>query len=202
MGGFFEGFFVIGIEIQKIIIFKFGGHMEFPVLETKRLILREITEEDTNDLFINFSSAEVMKHYGSEPLETIEEARGLVHSFQIGFNESKGIRWGIQLKHKKHLIGTVGFHAVSAKHNRAEIGYELHQRYWGQGLAREAIEKAVEYGLKEMELQRIGAIVFLDNRPSNELLLKLGFQREGVLRKYMVQSGVSYDTYVYSLLAP
>lgn len=176
--------------------------MEFPVLETKQLILREITEDDAKDLFINFSSTEVMKHYGSEPMKDIEEARGLIHSFQKGFNENIGIRWGIQLKNKKSLIGTVGFHAVSSKHSRAEIGYELNQRYWGKGLAREAIGKAVEYGLKEMELKRIGAIVFLENRPSNELLLKLGFQREGVLRKYMVQNGVSYDTYVYSLLAP
>lgn len=176
--------------------------MEFPVLETDRLILREIKEEDTEDLFINFSNAEIMKHYGSELLGNIEEARGLVRSFQIGFIENKGIRWGIQLKNKKGLIGTVGFHAVSLKHRRAEIGYELNQKYWGQGLAKEAIVKAVEYGLKEMELNRIGAVVFLENKNSNELLLKLGFQKEGILRNYMVQSGVSYDTNVYSLLAP
>ncbi|MBS8264286.1 N-acetyltransferase [Mesobacillus boroniphilus] len=175
--------------------------MEFPVLETDRLILREITTEDAEDLFINFSNVEVMKHYGSEPIENIEEALGLIHSFQIGFNENKGIRWGIQLKNTKRLIGTVGFHAVSTKHRRAEIGYELNQRYWGQGLAKEAIGIAVEYGLKEMELKRIGAVVFLENKNSNELLLKLGFQKEGILRSYMIQSGVSYDTYVYSLLA-
>ena len=176
--------------------------MEFPVLKTERLILREITEKDAEDLFINFSNAEVMKHYGSEPLENIEEARGLVNSFQAAFNENKAIRWGVQLKDKKSLIGTVGFHAMSPKHRRAEIGYELNQSYWGQGLAKEAIKKAIEYGLKEMELKRIGAIVFLENGPSNELLLKLGFQKEGVLRDYIVQGGVSYDTNIYSLLAP
>lgn len=176
--------------------------MVFPVLETDRLTLREITEEDAGDLFINFSNAEVMKHYGSEPLENIEEARGLIHSFHIGFYENKAIRWGIQLKNENSLIGTVGFHAVSSKHRRAEIGYEMNPTYWGQGLATEAIGKAVEYGFNEMKLNRIGAIVFLDNRNSNELLLKLGFKNEGILRDYMVQAGVYYDTNVYSLLAP
>jgi [ribosomal protein S5]-alanine N-acetyltransferase len=175
--------------------------MKFPILETDRLILREITEEDAEDLFINFSNAEVMKHYGSEPLENIEEARGLVHSFHNGFNEGKGMRWGIQLKNNKSLLGTVGFHAVSLKHRRAEIGYELNPTYWGKGLAKEAIGKAVEYGLIEMNLERIGAIVFLENTTSNELLIKLGFKKEGILRSYMVQGGVSYDTNVYSLLA-
>ncbi|MBT2695420.1 GNAT family N-acetyltransferase [Bacillus sp. ISL-55] len=176
--------------------------MVFPILETDRLTLREITEEDAEDLFFNFSNAKVMKHYGSEPLENIEEARGLIHSFQVGFYENKGIRWGIQLKSQKSLIGTVGFHALSSKHRRAEIGYELHPTYWGKGLATEAIGKAVEYGLNEMKLKRIGAIVFLENTTSNELLLKLGFKKEGMLRSYMVQAGVSYDTNVYSLLAP
>lgn len=176
--------------------------MKFPVLETDRLILREITEEDAEDLFINFSNAEVMKHYGSDPIENIEEARGLVHSFKVGFVENKGIRWGIQLKSEKNLIGTVGFHAVSSKHRRAEIGYEMNPNHWGQGLAKEAIGKAVEYGLNEMKLKRIGAIVFLENKSSNELLLKFGFQKEGILRSYIVQGGVSYDTNVYSLLAP
>lgn len=174
--------------------------MEFPVLVTSRLYLREITEEDAEDLFTNFSNTEVMKHYGSEPMGNVEETIGLIHSFHMGFKENKGIRWGIQLKNNNSLIGTVGFHAVSTKHRRAEIGYELNPEYWGQGFAKEAIEKAVAYGMKEMELIRIGAIVFLENRPSNELLLNLGFKKEGVLRNYMVQSGVSFDTNVYSLL--
>jgi [ribosomal protein S5]-alanine N-acetyltransferase len=176
--------------------------MEFPILETDRLILREITEDDAEDLFINFSNTQVMKHYGSEPLEDIDEARGLVHSFLKGFHEGKGIRWGIQLINKKSLIGTVGFHALSSKHRRAEIGYELNQSYWGQGIAKEAISKVMEYGFNEMDLNRIGAIVFLENTASNELLIKLGFQREGILKNYMVQGGVSHHTNVYSLLAP
>jgi [ribosomal protein S5]-alanine N-acetyltransferase len=176
--------------------------MAFPILETDRLTLREITEEDAEDLFINFSDAKVMKHYGSEPLKNIEEARGLIHSFHNGLNENKGIRWGIQLKDEKGLIGTVGFHALSLKHRRAEIGYELNPAYWGKGLATEAIGKALEYGLNDMKLKRIGAIVFLENKPSNELLLKLGFTKEGILRNYMVQGEVTYDTNVYSLLSP
>lgn len=176
--------------------------MYFPILETERLVLREIKVEDAQDLFINFSDPNVMKHYGSEPMNHLEEARGLIHSFQIGFNEGKAIRWGIQLKSKRSLIGTVGFHALSTKHRRSEIGYELNQAYWGQGLAKEAILKIVEYGFQEMDLKRIGAIVFLENRPSNELLLRLGFQKEGILRDYMIQDGLSYDTNIYSLLAP
>ncbi|WNF21072.1 GNAT family protein [Mesobacillus jeotgali] len=175
--------------------------MGFPVLETERLLLREIKAEDAQRLFINFSNPEVMKHYGSELMDDIEEARGLIHSFHIGYKEGKAIRWGLQLKNNNSLIGTVGFHAISTKNRRAEIGYELNQGYWGKGFAKEAILKVVEYGFEEMALKRIGAVVFLENKSSSELLLKLGFSKEGVLRDYMVQNGISYDTNVYSLLA-
>ncbi|WP_226085053.1 GNAT family N-acetyltransferase [Mesobacillus sp. S13] len=175
--------------------------MEFPILETERLLLREIKAEDAQNLFINFSNPEVMKYYGSERMDDIEEARGLIHSFHIGLKEGKAIRWGIQLKNNNSLIGTVGFHAISPKNRRAEIGYELNQGYWGKGLAKEAILKVVEHGFEEMELRRIGAVVFLENKSSNELLLKLGFRKEGILRDYMIQNGLSYDTNVYALLA-
>lgn len=174
--------------------------MEFPLLETDRLILREIREDDAEDLFENFSNDLVMKHYGSESMTLLEEAVGLIHSFKTNFIENKGIRWGIQLRGEDRLIGTVGFHAYSSKNRRAEIGYELHPDYWGKGYAQESVSRALEFGFIEMELKRIGAVVFLENRQSNELLVKLGFHKEGVLRSYMIQSGVSYDTNMYSIV--
>ncbi|RSD25441.1 GNAT family N-acetyltransferase [Mesobacillus subterraneus] len=175
--------------------------MEFPVLETERLILRELTEGDAGDLFANFSDQRVMKYYGSEAMENIEEAVGLIHSFHVNFCEKRGVRWGIEVKSNGLLIGTVGFHAWSAKNKRAEIGYELNTHYWGQGLAKEAISRAMSYGFNEMGLKRIGAVVFLQNESSNELLLKLGFRKEGILRSYMIQNGIAYDTNIYSKLA-
>jgi len=42
--------------------------------------------------------------------------------------------------------------------------------------------------------------VFIENKPSNELLKKLGFAKEGILRNYMYQNGIPYDTNVYSLV--
>lgn len=172
--------------------------MDFPELETNRLILREINEDDAEDLFKNFSDDRVMQHYGSEKMIEIEETVGLIHSFKMNYSENKGFRWGIQIKGHSRLIGTVGFHAWSSKNRRAEIGYEVHPDYWGKGYAQESICKALEFGFNDMNLMRIGAIVFLENLQSNSLLMKLGFQKEGVLKNYIIQNGQSYDTNVYS----
>jgi len=58
----------------------------------------------------------------------------------------------------------------------------------------------ISFGFQEMELMRIGAIVFTENEASNKLLTKLGFEKEGILKNYMHQNGVSFDTNIFSLI--
>ncbi len=172
----------------------------FPILETERLILREITQHDKEAIFSCFSNEELLKHYGQEAFTDMAEAEALIQLFSSNYKENKGIRWGIERKGTEGLIGTVGFHALSPKHKRAEIGYEIHPDHWRKGYISEAVKGILQYGFHELGLSRIGAVVFTENDASNLLLKKLGFEREGVLRDYMVQNDIAYDTYVYSLL--
>lgn len=172
----------------------------FPVIKTERLILREIIKEDISVIFSYLSNGNVTRFYGRELMQSMEEAEELMDLFSLNYLEKRGIRWGIERKESKGLIGTIGFHAWQPKHKRAEIGYEIHPLHWRQGYAAEAISGVLSYGFNEMDLTRIGAVVFIENDASNNLLAKLGFQREGVLRKYMHQNGVEHDAYVYSLL--
>ncbi|MED3689869.1 GNAT family protein [Peribacillus butanolivorans] len=172
----------------------------YPILETERLILREITKEDAEGIFACFSNENVTRYYGQETLENIEEAEKFVDFFSNNYNEKRGIRWGIEKKETKGIIGTIGFNAWLPKHKRAEIGYEIHPEQWGKGYASEAVSRVLTYGFDVMNLTRIGAVIFLNNEASNKLLTNIGFQKEGVLKKYMYQNGVAHDTYVYSLL--
>jgi [ribosomal protein S5]-alanine N-acetyltransferase len=172
----------------------------FPIFETERLRLRELKKEDAQGIFACFSNDKVIQYYGQEKLERLEQAEKFIEFFSNNYKEKRGIRWGIERKEEEGIIGTIGFNSWSPKHNRAEIGYEIHPDYWGKGYMSEAVVKVVSFGFNEMNLTRIGAIVFLENAASNELLLKTGFQQEGILRKYMVQNGTAHDTYVYALL--
>lgn len=172
----------------------------FPQLETERLELREITEEDAEDIFACFSNELVTRYYGQEPLTRLDQAREFVEFFSKIYAEKRGIRWGIKRKGTNHLIGTIGFNLWLPKHHRAEIGYEIHPNYWRNGYAREAIAKLISFGFEELDLTRIGAVVFLKNEASNQLLLNLGFKKEGILRAYMYQNGVPNDVNVYSIV--
>lgn len=171
----------------------------FPILETERLILRELTLEDTRSIFHCFSHKEVTRYYGQEPFTEFKQAEKLITLFQKT-SLKKGIRWGIERKGTKGIIGTVGFNVWSSTHKRAEIGYEIHPDYWRKGYTLEAVTKVISYGFNDMGLTRIGAVVFKENEASNQLLMKIGFQQEGILRDYMYQNGEAYDTFIYSIL--
>lgn len=172
----------------------------FPIIETERLILREIREDDLDRIYEIFSNMMVTQFYGQEPITTKDQALGFISHFKNLHLEKKGIRWGIERRNIKGLIGTIGFHLWSPKHLRAEIGYEILPDYWGKGYAKESILNCISYGFNEMKLHRIGAVVFVENQNSNKLLEKIGFEKEGILKDYMYQNGQFYDTYAYSLL--
>ncbi|WHY55914.1 GNAT family N-acetyltransferase [Peribacillus simplex] len=174
----------------------------FPVLNTERLCFREIRESDAQAVFQCLSKDEVTRFYGQDSLENVEQAKDIIASFAKNHLEKRAIRWGIERKDTQELIGTIGFHAHSPKYRRAEIGYEIHPAHWRKGFASEALKEIIDYGFNDLDLTRIGAVVFLENKPSSELLLKLGFIQEGILRSYIYQNGIPHDTYVYSLLKP
>ncbi|MFY0783074.1 GNAT family protein [Peribacillus simplex] len=172
----------------------------FPVLNTERLRLREIRESDAEALYQCLSKDEVTRFYGQDSLETVGQAQDIVATFAKNYLEKRAIRWGIERMDTQELIGTIGFHAHSPKYRRAEIGYEIHPAHWRKGFASEAVKEIIAYGFNNLDLTRIGAVVFLENQPSSDLLVKLGFIQEGILRSYIYQNGVPHDTYVYSLL--
>ena len=173
-----------------------------PTLHTDRLILREITPEDAQSIFSYFSNDTVTQHYGMKTFERIEEAERLVVAFATSYKEKRGIRWAIERKSQQGLIGTIGFNLWSSAHRRAEVGYELHPDFWRKGYSLEALKAVVEFGFKELQLTRIGAVVYIENEASNQLLHKFGFEKEGILKQYMVQNNKAHDVNIYAKFNP
>ncbi|MGV2805909.1 GNAT family N-acetyltransferase, partial [Clostridium perfringens] len=81
----------------------------FPILETKRLTLREIQHQDAEAIYSCFSNDEVTRYYGQDTLSTLEQAHQIVELFANIYKEKRGIRWGIERKDAQGLIGTIGF---------------------------------------------------------------------------------------------
>lgn len=172
----------------------------FPLIETDRLRLRSIDQSDAEQIYQTFSKEEVTRYYGMSAFKTKEEAEALIHSFKLGYQSNRLIRWGIELKDSGTLIGTCGYHSLSPKYRRAEIGYEISRDYWRMGYSIEAIKAILSFGFEKMGLIRVGAVVMIENRPSRSVLQKLGFKEEGRLRDYIIQDEKPYDVIMHSIL--
>ncbi|WP_028392623.1 GNAT family N-acetyltransferase [Bacillus cihuensis] len=172
----------------------------FPVLETNRLVLREVKKGDANSILKYMSDIEVIKYYGLEPFKTINDALSEISWYQSILNNKTGIRWGITLKGEDEVIGSCGFLNMIPQHYRTGIGYELSKSYWGKGIASEALEAVLTYGFELLKFQRIEALIEPLNISSQKLAEKQGFIREGLLRNYEFTCGKFDDLYMYSLL--
>ena len=75
----------------------------------------------------------------------------------------------------------------------ADFGYFLARAHWGQGYATEAAGLLVRWLRRQGRIVRIGATTDIDNTASAAVLLKLGLQREGVMRKATVRPNLNPD---------
>ena len=89
---------------------------------------------------------------------------------------------------------------IDWKNKNAEAGYWLGKKYWGQGIAKEALQLILGFGFRRLKLMRIYARARPANFRSERLLNKTGFKREGFLRKDMFIKGRSVDHFIYSIL--
>ncbi|AOY76741.1 GNAT family N-acetyltransferase [Clostridium formicaceticum] len=174
---------------------------EFPILRTERLILRKLTEEDASSLFKYWSDNEVTRYMNINTFTNTCEARNMINLLNILFEKKQAIRWGIYSKTLECLIGTCGYNSgLKQEEYIGEIGYELGSHYWGKGFMAEALNAILDYGFKDLNLNRIEAYVMLENEKSINLLEKLYFQKEGILREHGCYKNGFWDEYIFSLL--
>lgn len=171
----------------------------FPDLQTHRLDLVEIKQEHLEDLFKLFGDPRVTEFYNIVTLKQESEAQKYLDWFSSRFAEKAGIRWGICLKGKSNIIGTVGFNNFTRQH-RANLGYDLHPQFWKKGYITEALKAVIKFGFSELNINRIEAEVMPGNTESERVLTKLGFTKEGVLRNWMYWNDKHYDMTMFSLL--
>jgi [ribosomal protein S5]-alanine N-acetyltransferase len=172
----------------------------FPDLDTDRLLLRNVTDDDVDFIFKLFSDERVCEFLFDEELfisrnDAIEFVEWNKNPEEKGYN-----RWVLVKKDTNQRIGTCGYDNWDRMNNIAEIGYDLWHEYWGLGYMKEALISAIESGFNHMKLNRINAYVALNNVSSMKLLEKIGFVKEGIYRDKHLFRGKYYDHYSFSLL--
>ncbi|WP_409416910.1 GNAT family N-acetyltransferase [Flavobacterium sp. PS2] len=172
----------------------------FPVLETERLIIRRVTNEDANEIIALRSNPETMKYIPRPLTKTTEQALEHIAQIDSTIETNEGINWGITLKGDSKVVGIIGYYRIKPEHYRAEIGYMLLPELHGKGIIPEAVKTVIDYGFNEMKLHSIEAAIDPDNFASERVLQKIGFVKEGHFKEVEYYEGIFLDSVIYSLL--
>ena len=171
-----------------------------PSIETERLYLRELSEQDVDDIFRIFSDPEVTRYWGLPVMRSRNEAIKFIDESNNGLKDSSLIQWGVVHKESDQLIGTCAYTSWELEHSRAEIGFALGRSSWKQGFMSELLPAFIRFGFEKMNLHRIEADVDPDNAAAIILVNKLGFKREGHLKDRYYMDGKYRDSLIFGRL--
>lgn len=171
----------------------------FPRIQTERLILRSLQEDDAPGIFLIRSNNEVNLHLDRQPATSIDDAVLFIRRVRSGLEKRSAVLWAIVPKNAAGLAGTIVLWNISEEKKQAEIGYELLPQFQGKGYGAEAVSAVLQYGFGQMKLERVEAFTRTGNEASVRLLLKFGFERDVAVEESLNAEEKHPDTIVYSL---
>ena len=174
--------------------------LPFKNLESERLLLRQLTLEDADEVFALRGNPENMQFIPRPILQSKEEAIALINTINSKIETNEGINWAITEKPNNKLLGFLGHYRIQWENNRSEIGYMLLPEAQGRGIITEAVKLIVEYGFDHMKMHSLEAVIAPENYASAKVLEKNGFIKEGHLRENEYFDGQYWDSVIYSLL--
>lgn len=165
------------------------------ILETERLILREIVKTDAEFILDLLNQPSFIKYIGDRNVRTVEESKNFIetryrasyaqHGFglytvELKIPESKFQIPEAQISNSKAQIGMCGFVKRDTLPD-ADIGFAFLPQFEKKGYAFEAANAVMKYGKEVLGLKRVLAITTQDNESSGKLLAKLGFNYDGLI---------------------
>lgn len=174
-----EGFEDIDID-YLLKVYQRHKNIPWTILETERLMLREITINDVQRLFELYEDKEVTLYMEDlfRPIEKeIEYTQNYINNVYkfYGF----GI-WVIVLKDSNEIIGRCGLEFKEG-FNGLELGFMLGKEYWHKGYAFEACNAVLNYSINYLDESNFRCIIHKDNKSSINLCKKLGFNLNGFI---------------------
>ena len=169
------------------------------VLETERLLLKELDPEIIEYIFTSCSDKDIAKYLALNDEELAVEK----YKFEKGLttHQTSFKNFLMVEKTSGRVVGKCGFHTWFMRHSRAEVGYAmLDEKDKGKGLMSEALKAIVIYGFEQLDLNRIEALIGSQNTASLALVKRLGFTNEGTLREHYYKYPRIEDSISFSLL--
>jgi ribosomal-protein-alanine N-acetyltransferase len=144
-----------------------------PILETDRLLLRELVPEDVDALAAVLSDPETMRYYPA-PLDRAGVAEWIERNRRRYADAGYGL-WAMVLKASGEVVGDCGLTRQTVDGtDEIEIGYHVRRDLWGRGYASEAARACHGYGFGRLDADRLISLIRPENLPSRRVAEKTG----------------------------
>ena len=152
------------------------------ILETDRLILRELTPNDAEFIFELLNEPSFIQNIGDRNIRTLDDARAYIVNGPVASYAKNGFGlYLIVLGETGDSVGMCGLIKRDGLED-VDIGYALLPRFWSRGYAVEAARATKAYAKEVIGLKRIVAIVDPANEGSIRVLEKIGLRYEKMVR--------------------
>ena len=171
--------------------------VDFPIIKTERLLLRQFIASDLENVYKGLSDPEIIKYYGVN-YKTLEDTKAQMQFFVDLEKEGTGIWWAVCSLDNKTFYGAGGLNSLNKVHKKAEIGFWLLTEFWGQDIMTEVMPIICNYGFDNLELHRIEGLVETDNLTCKKAMKKLDFKLEGTMKDCEVKNGKFISLEIYA----
>lgn len=166
------------------------------IMETDRLYLRELTENDFHDLCEILQDREVM--YAYEHAFSDEEVKDWYNKQLERYHEYGYGLWAVIEKQTNELVGQCGLSIQKINEKEyLEIGYLLKKKYWYKGYAAEAAMGCKKYAFEELKASKVYSIIRKNNIASQNVAKKTGMKIvDEVIKQYY---NMDMPHYIYEI---
>jgi len=170
------------------------------ILIGKRIKLVPISMDGLHDMHDYSTMTEFFKFFEYEPFKSIDDTKNYLERLIIESNSNETNFWFIEINGKK-IIGTFGIVKIDKRRKSAELKFGISPKYWNQGYFSEAMELVLKNLFQKLDFHRIVVLTHADNAGAIKGLINAGFQREGMLRDYLLyKNGERFDVIIFSIL--
>lgn len=152
------------------------------VLETERLILRRLSENDAEFVLKLLNEPSFLRYIGDKGVRTLDDARQYILKGPIESYERRGFGlYLVELKGQQISIGICGLIKRDSLPD-VDVGFAFLSEFWNRGYAFESASAVLAYAKDILKLDRIVAITDVDNAASGRVLEKLGMRFEKLIK--------------------
>lgn len=145
------------------------------IIETERLILRTLHDNDLFSLFIINQDVKVMEYFPN--VQSLEDTKKLIDKVKFNFNKYGYSLYAIIRKDTSEFIGFIGLLMADFQAHftpAIEISWRLSAKHWGQGFATEGAKAVLEYAFIKLNVTEVVSFTAQSNIRSINIMKKIG----------------------------